>query len=163
MAIQTRYYLSLSVIDSQRKVSNVRLRVDPTEGANWLAAADATAREATAVGQLMTRILALSRGNVWSHGVIMEDVDDTRTPPNPGDDVYNFDKFTVGYKAGLDNYVMTIPARETTPNMNSDGVNVLIDSGASASVTDFIASFEALVIPKNGETPPDIQYIKVNA
>lgn len=163
MAIQTKYYLSLSVIDSARKVSNVRLQIDPTEGAAWLAAADAPARALTDVGVFMTRIAAMSRGNVWAQGVYMEDVDDARAIPSEDAHIFNFDKFTVGYKAGLDNYVMTVPARQNTFDMNSDGVNVNTGAGATPAVTDFITSFEALIVPKNGQTPADIQYIKVNS
>lgn len=163
MAIQTKYYLSVSLIDSQRKVSNVRFQIDSTEGAAWLAAADAPARALTPVGVLMTNITDMSRGLLWAQGVFMEDVDDTRAAPAHDADVYNFDKFTIGYRAGLDNYVMTIPARENTFNMNSDGVNVLIGDGASADVTAFIASLETLLVPKNGNTPADVQYIKVNS
>lgn len=165
MAAVTRYMYSLTVIDSQRKLSTFQIRVNEVDAAAWLEAADETARGATDIGVFQTRILALTAANFVSSGVQLLVEDDAYAAPAADDNVYHFDKLTVGYKVGLRNYVVTIPARDDAAyTVANNGVEVILSGGgAAAAITNFIASFEAVAYDVNGDGPVDVTYIRVSS
>lgn len=155
MATQLQYFLNMSFIDSRKKISNIRWRVDPTAGAAWLTAADAAAKAATPLGLLVTRTNALSDATLTDWGVELAAIDDGAIAPAADGGIYNFDKVTTQFKAGLKNYVTTIPARnDAVLNAATDGTTIIITgAGASAEVTNFITSYNAVVLADNGVAP----------
>src|SRR5690606_17559897 len=91
----------------------------------------------------------------YKRWVSMIDETDNVTHPPADDNIYNFDKLGVHYKAGIDNYVITIPGRDDDDyTVAEDGITVIISgAGATAAVTNFITRFEATAVGKNGGAP----------
>lgn len=153
MAIVTQYFLTIGFGDSRKKTTPVRLRLDPTDALAWLGAADAAARDATAVGVLADRIADISLANRMYTSVSLEDIDDSATFPLATDEIYNFDKITYQYKGALDNYVASFPARDMADiNVGPDAVTIPINTaaGASAEIDALTTAFNNVVMCKNG-------------
>lgn len=152
MATVSSYWASVSGRDSRNKSVDISVRVNETDAQAWLTAADATARGLTDVGVLLNKLLGLSGIFAYKRWVSLIDEADNVTHPPADDNIYNFDKLAVSYKAGIDHYVLTIPGRlDTAYNVADDGVDVIISgAGASAATTDLITAFNATVKGKNG-------------
>jgi len=152
MAIVPEYWAVVKIGDSRQQVTEFAIRLLDADYFAWAAAVGFPAKEATEAGQLMAGVQALSAGTLFSSGVREEWRDDQAVFPPANDNVYNFDKINVGYKAGTDRYTVTIPARDDTAyNVADDGVTIIISgAGASAATTAFVAAFNTTVEGKNG-------------
>lgn len=154
MALQNSWYAVADFIDSRGQSSSVRVRVSETDAEAWLNAADNTARASTDVGVLFIRIAALSAATLYKRYVTLEVEDDAPAIPAPDDNIYNFDKLAVSFQAGLDNYSMTIPARDDANyTVGSDGVSVILGASGTTEIQNFVTAFEGTVVAKNGGTP----------
>lgn len=157
MAMQERYIGKLALIDSTGKSSTIEVRITSTAATEWLTAVGA-AKDATALGTFFTRAAAMSGATDYQQSVELVREDDAASLP--GDGVFNFDKFAVSYKAGLDNYTLTIPARLLSAvSLADDGVTVV--TGGAGAVDNFISSFEGVVLAKNGAVP-DVTKVRVS-
>ena len=152
MAIVSEYWGKIAIGDSRQQITDFAIRLLDADAAAWLAAIGFPAKEATEAGQLMAAVAGLSAGSVFSTSVENKWVDDAATFPDPDDNVYNFDKINVGYRAGMDRYTVTIPSRDDAAyNVGGDGVTIIITgAGASAATTDFVDAFNTTVEGKNG-------------
>lgn len=154
MAIQSSYFAVAEFIDSRSQSSAVRVRIPKAKADLWYNAADATARAATDVGLLFNALNGLSSAYMYKTYVVLEDEQDAPAVPAPDSNIYNFDKLGVSFRAGLDNYSMTIPARsDANYTVNTDGVSVILGATGTAQVQDFVTRFQANVLAKNGGTP----------
>lgn len=152
MAEVVSYRAGLSLGDSKNKLADVTWRVNQTMFDAYDAAADAAARAATPVGLLMDGIAGLSSANVFARRIVKEIELDNATFPSDGTGIYNFDKITVALKAGVDNYTMTIPARDDSVIDTGmvDGVINIQAGTRTAEVDAFITALANGLIAKNG-------------
>jgi len=152
MAMIREYWGVIKIGDSRQKTTDFRIRLLDVDAGAWLNAATFAAKEALEVGQLMAGVQALSAGGLFSVGVEESWVDDAAVFPAANDNVYNFDKLNVGFRAGMDRYTVTIPSRDDAAyNVADDGVTVIISgAGASAGTNLFVNNFNTVVEGKNG-------------
>jgi archaellum component FlaG (FlaF/FlaG flagellin family) len=152
MAMVAEYWGKVAIGDSRQQVTDFRVRLLDADAAAWLAAIGFPAKQATEAGQLMDAVAGLSAGTPMSYAVESSYVDDAAAFPAADDNVYNFDKINVGFRAGLDRYTVTIPSRDDTAyNVADDGVTVIISgAGASAATLAFVTAFNTSVEGKNG-------------
>lgn len=152
MAIVAEHWAVVQIGDSRQQVTDFRIRLRDADALAWLAALGFAAKEATEAGQLMAAVQGLTAGTLFSSGVQEIFVDDAAVFPPANDNVYNFDKINVGYRAGTDRYTVTIPSRDDAAyNVGDDGVTIIISgAGASAATTDFVDNFNTTVEGKNG-------------
>jgi len=152
MAVNVEYWAVMKFGDSRQKFTDVRIRLLDADALAWLAAVGFAAKEATEAGQLMAAVQGLSASSPFETGVQVSYADDAAVFPDPDDNVYNFDKINVGYKAGTDRYTVTIPGRDDAAyNVGGDGVTIIIaGAGASSATNDFVTAFNTTVEGKNG-------------
>jgi hypothetical protein len=152
MAFVTKYFGEISYGDSRKKSSPSVVEVAKADYDAWNDAADFAAALVTPLGLYFAAEAALSASSVLSWRVYTEVVNDTFAYPAPDDDVYNFDKLNVSYRAGLDGYNKTIPGRDGAAyTVADDGVTVIAtDPGWTAAVEAYITQFNATVLAKNG-------------
>jgi len=153
MALVEQYFGFMKIGDSRKRFTSVEIRLQNADALAWNAAIGAAAKAATQAGVLMAAIEGLTAGSVFERGVRSAVVDDAAVFPDPDDNVYNFDKISVGLLAGLDRSTVTIPARDDAAyNVSSDGVTVIIaGAGASAATTAYVAAVADAVQGKNGD------------
>lgn len=148
MALQDFHYGFIKLGDSRKRTTEVVFRINVIEAGLYYNATTQPLKDATELGQLLLSVEDLSRCSMMGKGVRLVTEDDTAAFPAPNDDVYIFDKLGVSYRAGFDNYSMTIPGRDTIAyTVADDGVTVL--TGTPAQMVNFIARFNAIVIGKN--------------
>jgi len=161
MATNPQYFLNVGLamsndnpVSKQPRVSVFRCRISTASAQAYIAAADDAARAATPAGVLMAAVDALSEGTKLSYGISYEIEDGSVAPPASDAGVYPFDKFAVSYKAGFDNYQVTIPGRNLGGVfVESDGISIVIDpADAQVQTTNFINAFEAIALGKNAVT-----------
>lgn len=165
MATVIEHTYLLTVIDSRGKFSTHSIAVNGVDAIAYLDAVDDAARGATDIGEYQAAVIALTAANFVSSAIKVAYKDDAYTAPSADANIYNFDKLTVGYKVGLDNYIVTIPARDDAAyNVAPNAVDVLIaGAGASAATTTFVAAFEAVAVDEDGNGPVDVTYMKVSS
>lgn len=148
MALQDFHYAVIKLGDSRGRTTEVRFRVNVIEAGLYYNATTQILKDATEVGQLFLSVEELSACSMMGKGIVTMTEDDAVTFPLPNADVYIFDKLGVSYRAGFDNYQVTIPGRDTTAyTVSDDGVTVLTNLGDD--MEDFIDRFNAIVIGKN--------------
>lgn len=148
MALQDFHYGFVKLGDSRKRTTEVVFRVNVIEAGLYYNATTQILKDATELGQLFLSVQELSAGSMMGKGVRLITEDDAVGFPDPNSNIYIFDKLGVSYRAGFDNYSMTIPARDTANyDVADDGVTVLADT--PQAVVDFIARFNAIVIGKN--------------
>jgi len=152
MAQVSEFWANVGIGDSRQDITTFRVRLVDADAAAWFAAVGYAAKAATDAGVLMDAVAGLSAGNVFTRSVENVFVDDAAVFPDPDDNIYNFDKINVGYRAALDRYTVTIPSRDDDAyNVGGDGVTIIITgAGASAATTAFVAAFNTSVEGKNG-------------
>lgn len=145
-ALSISYLMSNTNPDTKsNKLSTIRWRVPEVVVTNYLAAADDAARAATAAGALIAATDALTKGVRKKVDVSSSFVDSAALPPDPVDEVFPFDKFTIGFFADGENYVTSIPARDgSAVTIGDDGVSVTLDD--AGAVAAWVAAFEAIVL-----------------
>lgn len=152
MAIVSEHWAIMKFGDSRQKFTDVRIRITDADALAWMAAADYAAKQATQAGVMMAAVQGLVAATPFEQGIQETFTDDTSVFPPSNDNIYNFDKINVGWKAGLDRYTLTLPARDDTAyNVADDGVTVIITgAGASAATTSFVSAFNNVAEGKNG-------------
>lgn len=152
MATIEHYIATITLQDSRQKETPFSFRTTKALAEAYWAAADATARGLTVIGVAFNKMLALSACTALTRAVYLVGEPDNAAPPAADDKVYNYDKLGVSVRAGIDNYVQTIPGRDGTAyTVGPDGVTVnIVGADATTEVTEFITAFEAAAIFKNG-------------
>lgn len=149
---------SLQLIDSADKLSSPSFRVSPANARAYLAAADQSARDATAVGLLLGRTLAITRGSEVANSykifadVGIQWVNDAAVTPSTASAVYRSNRWKVTGRTTNNG----VPAIDTVyvPEYLITGV-VMESDGISADLTDqpvqdFVTSFIATALSKYG-------------
>jgi hypothetical protein len=148
MALVDFHYAFVKLGDSRGKVTEVRYRVSSTSAAAYFTALTQILKDATPVGLLLADTELLSACSMMGKGVMLVTEDDAQAFPGYDTDIFIFDKLAVHYRAGFDNYQVTIPGRDSANyTMETDGVHVNPTLGA---VDDYITHFNAVVLAKNG-------------
>lgn len=165
MAEVPTYYATVTVGDSAKKLTTVRLRVDATDGKAYVAAADKTARDATKVGLLQLAVFDLMKSSQYqSFGLDTVMVNDAFAYPDENSDTYNSDKLNVFYSTtvgGLPrNLQFTIPQREPSSfDLESNGINVDL---SALDVPDLITQILDTMLSTYGTAVTAVPEITVN-
>lgn len=151
MALQDTYFAKVTLGMSNRKSSTHRIRVNSTDGNAYIAAITQTLKDGTDVGLYLLSVEDLSAGTLIAKGVELTTEDDAADYPASDSQIWAFDKLSVSYHAGFDNYNVTIPGRDNANiHISADGVTV--DSSgadATAEVTQYVTRFNAVAVGKN--------------
>lgn len=161
---------SFQLIDSANKESSGSFRVSPANARAYLAAADQAARDATAVGLLLARGLAITRGSEVANSyklyasVGIDWVNDAAVKPSQAAAVYRSNKWKVTGRTTNNG----VPAIDTVyvPEYLITGVDMESD-GISADLTDqpvadFVTSFVATALSKFGTAFTSVLSIQRN-
>ncbi len=146
MAEVAMYTAYVSVKDSANKLTSVECRVSDVDGKAYVAAADEAARALTKVGLLLIPIKALmltGTANYYEVGVKTGFRNDGFVRPAADSEIFNSNKLNIAYQTSIGglptNRDFTIPQRNTANYaMESNGTNVVIGAGATATITDLI-------------------------
>lgn len=154
MAWVEQFFLTVGIGDCRDKITPVEVRIDATEAQVWLAAVPGVIRDATEVGVLIQAIEGLTEGTTFYEQVALRSTDDAAVFPADSTKIYGFDKVGVQFKAGLNNYNFTIPARnDANFNVAPNGIDIAITGGdATAEVTALVAAVNDTVLSKYGAT-----------
>lgn len=151
MALQDTYVAKVTLGMSNRKSSTHRVRVSSTAGNAYIAAVTQTLKDATPLGQYLLSVEDLSAGTLISKGVELATEDDAADYPAYNDKVWAWDKLSISYHAGFDNYTVTIPGRDNTKyNVSQDGVTVIANgAGSTTETSQYVDRFNAVAVGKN--------------
>lgn len=151
MALQDTYWAKVSFGMSNRKSSTHRVRVNSTAGNLYVAEITQTLKDATPLGQYLLSVEDLSAGTLISKGVELATEDDAADYPAASAKIWAFDKLSISYHAGFDNYTVTIPGRDNTKfNVGPDGVTVIASgTGSTTETSQFVSRFNAVAVGKN--------------
>lgn len=151
MALQDTYWAKVALGMSNRKSSTHRVRITAASGNAYIAAITQTLKDATDCGQYLLSVEDLSAGTLISKGVELKTEDDAADYPLPDAKVWAFDKLSISFHAGFDNYGVTIPGRDNTViHIAADGVTVDSSGGdATTEVTQYVTRFNAVAVGKN--------------
>jgi len=154
MAIVVQYWAKQTFLDSAKKSSTVETRWGSVAGDAWINAADATARNATAIGTFFLACAALVAAPNNEVAVEKRVINDAITYAAPDDNVYHFDKIALSLKSGLDIYTLTLPSRDdATYLVADDGVTIITTGdGASDEMVDLKSAIDGNLVVKNGGT-----------
>lgn len=156
MAIVEQFLASIQVGDQAKKLASGTVRVSPANARLYLAAADQTARDATAVGLLLDALIDVSRAagtngyKKWS--VEANFINDAYTPPDTTTGIYNSNTWKITFRTTNGG----LPAVDTIymPQYLLTGV-VMESDGISADLTDapvsnLVTQLEATGLSKYG-------------
>lgn len=141
----------VTVRDAAQRISTVRFNVSTAEAKNYVAAADQTARDATAVGTLLAAVRDATGGEKLFEGVQFGAYDDTETTPAKDSQFLRGNKWTVKYQAGGEKYQFTIPARSAVvPGtvFETDGISLDLTAGLGLQLK---TAADAVLLSKYGE------------
>lgn len=148
-----------SYVDSQKKTSVHSIFVNAADARAFVAAADETARAATDIGVYFAAVDALIEAAPVDRGIRFNTKNDALVIPATDDEIFNFDKLTVGWSSGLDNYSLTIPARDMA------AVTVVGRNGdcelATGAVQTWIQAFLDVAVSKSGDAATQVSYVRV--
>jgi hypothetical protein len=151
MALQDIYWAKVKLGMSNRKSSTHRLRVVPAEGQAYINAITQTLKDGTDVGLYLLSVEDLSAGTLIEKGVELSTEDDAADYPASSAKVWAWDKLSISYHAGFDNYTVTIPGRDNAKyNVGPDGVTVIASgAGSTTETSQYVTRFNAVAVGKN--------------
>lgn len=153
MALLDRYVGKVTLGMSNRVSSTHSVYLKPQEANLYLVEITQLLKDATGVGQYFLSVQDLSSGVLISKGVELKTVDDAADYPAATAKIWAWDKLSVQFHAGFNNYNVTIPGRNNANyNIGEDGVSVVsAGAGASTQVTQYVTRFNAVVYSKEGD------------
>jgi hypothetical protein len=149
----------ISFVDSRKKTSVHAINVSTADAKAYVAAADEAARAATEVGVYFDAVMALSNGAASDRGIRYNTKDNALVIPPVDDEIFGFDKLTVGWSSGLENFSLTIPARKM------DAIEVVARNGdidmATGAAQDWIQAFLDVATTRSGNPATQVTYMRV--
>jgi len=168
MAIVEQFLASVQVGDQAKLLASASVRVSPANARLYLAAADQTARDATAVGLLLDSLIDVTRAagtqgyKKWS--VESNFINDAYTPPDIDTGIYNSNKWKVTFRTTNN----SLPAVDTIyiPQYLLTGV-VMESNGIFADLTDapvsnLVTQLEATGLSKYGTAILEVLTVERN-
>jgi len=151
MALQDTYFAKVTLGMSNRKSSTHRVRVNSVQANLYIVEITQLLKDGTALGLYLLSVEDLSAGTLISKGVELATEDDAADYPAANAKVWAFDKLSISYQAGFDNYNTTIPGRDNTKyNVGPDGVTVIASgAGSTTETSQFVTRFNAVAVGKN--------------
>jgi len=151
MALLDTYIGKVTLGMSNRKSSTHRLRLNSTDANAYIVALTQTLKDATDVGQYFLSVEDLSAGTLIAKGVELSTEDDAADFPAADAKVWAWDKLSIAFHAGFDNYTVTIPGRDNTKyNVGPDGVTVIASgAGSTTETSQYVTRFNAVAMGKN--------------
>lgn len=154
MAEQMAYYAQLTLGDRAKKITTFEVRVSATDAKAWFAAADTTARDATAVGVLLDRVFDVVGSSQYkSKNVVGRAENDAFIFPFGEGETYNSNKINVSYSTTLGglprNLQVTIPQRDPgSYELESNGINIVLDD--ADEIAALVTAMEATALSPYG-------------
>jgi len=147
MAQYPSWVAEIGLMDGVGRASSVSFRVPSATAQAYFAAADKAARDATAIGLLLTAVKTLTLMTEVYRKVYVQDLE--KPIGAIADTILRGNKFTIGYESGIGTYSFTIPGRdESSYVQNADALS--IDFAADSDLADFITLFESTCVGPNG-------------
>ncbi len=127
MANYPQWYAEIGLRDGVNRNSRMVFRVPEATAKLYMAAADKAARDATAIGGLLTACLTVTQMNETYRKVWV--TDETAPVAALADTILRGNKLTVGYATGADNNSFTVPARDASAfTQNADELSIDIEA-----------------------------------
>jgi len=147
MANYPSWVMEQGLIDGVGRHSVMSFQVPAATAKTYMAAADKTARDATAIGLLFAANLTVTKMSEVYRRVYVNDLESPIAPI--ADDILRGNKIVVQVQTGPKNLKFTIPARdETAYTQNAD--ELTIDIVASGDFADWIALVESTTLGVDG-------------
>lgn len=147
MANYPTWVAEIGLRDGVNRNSTVSFRIPEATAKTYMAAADKTARDATAVGLLLTAVKTLTLMSETYRRVYVQDL--TKPIGAIADTILRGNKFTLGYESGAGQFSFTIPGRDPSCYVqNADELS--LDIAATSALADFITLFESTCLGPSG-------------
>lgn len=147
MAEVPAHVMYVSFLDAANRLSDWQMRIQSASAKAYVAAADDTARAATAVGAALAATMALSELVPASYGVRYNFNDDAAAAPAEG---LRGNKIVFGFAGSGRNFVTSIPGRDMSALTINNGIDVVLaDSGAVAA---WVTAIETVGADINGNS-----------
>lgn len=141
----------MSDVNPKTKTPKIATRdyfINPTDAAAYVAAADATARDATDVGLFISAVCAMSLGNLYS--VDISNVYYTNLAPPASDAfAFEFDQILISSRDTVNMQAVktSIPARnDSVITPESDGVTLPLSDTPTST---FVSTYEAIALSQD--------------
>lgn len=149
MANYPHWVMQITLQDGVGRDSVMAFYVPEATAKLYFAAADKAARDATAIGVLFGKILAVTECQEVARRVYVEDL--TSPLSALDDDILRGNKIVVHAQAGADPLTFTVPGRDATSyTQNSD--KVTIDISAAGDFKTFYEGVQSVCISRHGES-----------
>lgn len=158
MALVVKPEAFVTWLDAASRSSDTSFYVTEAAAKTYVAAADQTARDGTAIGALINATKDLSLLTAVKQGVRFSIVDDAAVKPTDVDALRG-NKLTVGFTGSGRGFVVNIPGRDLTGLTISNGIEVSIDSGDDMEA--FVTAFNAIARDINGN-PANVSYARLD-
>lgn len=151
MANFPQYLASVTVRDGAGRDGVVQLYVPLASGQAYWAAADKAARDATAVGQLLSKAVAATGGVEVQRSVSLMDITDPVTLPD--EDILRGNKVVIGYRSSGRAFTLTLPCRTgDVADYTQKPDSIEIDIDAAGDLKTFIQAMEATALSITGSS-----------
>lgn len=158
MANYPRWFATVNLRDNANRPSSVQFYVPEATAKLYFAAADKTARDATAIGQLFTKLLTTTEMAVESVSVSI--VDETAPVVLPASGVVRGNKIVMNGLTGPDAFTISIPGRKAASyTLKTNSID--IDIEADGDFKTFMQAMEGACLGRGG-LAVDIQEAYLN-
>lgn len=147
MANYPSWVAEIGLIDGVTRHSTMSFRVPEATAKTYMAAADKAARDATAIGLLLSACLTVTSMEETYRRVYVEDLNSP--VGDVADTILRGNKIVVGYQSGPGNFTFTIPGRDGTA-YTQQADKVSLDLSATDAFTDFISLVESTALGPGG-------------
>jgi hypothetical protein len=158
MAEVAAHVMYVSFLDAANRLSDWQFRIQSASAKAYVAAADDTARDATAVGIALDAVKAISLLEAKDYGVRYNFTDDAVVAPTDAEALRG-NKVVFGYAGSGRNFVTSVPGRDTSVMTIVGGLNVTLEDGAA--VEAFVDALETVGSDINGNSIV-FQYAELN-
>lgn len=149
MAYFIRPYATVTLRDGIGRESVWQAYVSQGTAQAYAAAADASARAATALGVLFTKLAAVTDMEVVSKGIGYMEINDA--PGDPADSVLRGNKLQFFFNGSGRSFTMSVPGRKASAyEQQANSLQIALDSPTAMS--DFIDAFNTNAKDINGSS-----------
>lgn len=145
------YEVGVTVRDGAGRDSVISMYVPLATFQAYAAAADKAARDATAVGGLLSKAVAATGGAEVKRYASIADITDPVTLPD--EDILRGNKIVIGYRSGGRAFTMTLPCRTgLVADYTQKPDSIEIDITAAGDLATFITAFNAAAVSISGSS-----------
>lgn len=145
------YEVGVTVRDGAGRDSSIQMYVPLATFQTYAAAADKAARDATAVGGLLSKAVAATAGAEVKRWATIADITDPVTLP--AEDILRGNKIVLGFRSSGRAFTMTLPCRSgNVADYTQKPDSIEIDLEAAGDLATFITAFNAAAISITGSS-----------